>query len=418
MTARIREFRDGDLGRVVALCEREGLLPVGTDGLSADELADLLAEDDVDSLVAEREDGIVGVAVGAVHGPVASIYRVVGEAEVGDRLLDELEGRLSERGGRRYRIDLHGASDLQDRLIGRGYELVDGVAALRRRAASRTPTELHELGGQIVDPDLWEQLRGMEQVKDVIERRIILPLAEPELASRHGVAAPQSVVLFGPPGTGKTTFAKGIASRLGWPYVPVEVAQLVGDDRGEPALLAETFDRLLEAPSAVAFVDEVEDLAADRQSERRVSPRVTNEFLRQLPRIRGSFDHLLVCATNAVSDLDPAFLRPGRFDYVVPVGPPDGDARRAIWQRYVEEITDEEVDLDALVDASDRFTPADIEFAARKAAQFAFEQEYDGDRGHRATTGEFLEAISQTRPTVTDEMLETFEADVERFARY
>lgn len=418
MTARIRDFREGDLGRVVSLCEREGLLPVGPDGLTADELTDLVVSEDVDALVAEDGDQLVGVAVGAAHGPLGSIYRMIGDGEVGGRLLDELEDRLSQRGARRYGIDLQGSTDLQDRLVERGYEPVDDTVVLRKRAGGGPVTELSDLGGRVIDPDLWTHLEGMEQVKDIIERRIILPLAEPEMASRHGVAAPQSVVLFGPPGTGKTTFAKGIASRLGWPFVPVEVAQLVGTQGDEPALLAETFDRLLEASAAVAFVDEVEDLAADRQTERRVGARVTNEFLRQLPRVRGSFDHLLVCATNSVGSLDPAFLRPGRFDYVVPVGPPDARARAAIWQRYTNEVTDRDIDLDRLVDASDRFTPADIEFAARKAAQSAFEQEYDGDAGHRATTDDFLAAIDETRPTVTDEMLATFQEDVERFARY
>lgn len=258
----------------------------------------------------------------------------------------------------------------------------------------------------------------MKDVKEVIERRIILPLGEPDLAARHGVTAPQSVVLFGPPGTGKTTFAKGVASRLRWPFVPVEVAQLAGDKGDDPRLLAETFERLLAAPAAVAFFDEVEDLAADRQGERRVSSRVTNEFLRQLPAMRESFDQLLVCATNSVGSLDPAFLRPGRFDYIVPVGPPDEEARAAIWRRYITDITDEDVDVDALVEASERFTPADIEFAARKAAQSAFEAEYLGETDRRAGTSHFLAAIDETPPTLTDEMVARFEQDVEQFARY
>ena len=80
-------------------------------------------------------------------------------------------------------------------------------------------------------------------------------------------------------------------------------------------------------------------------------------------------EHLLVCATNWVSRLDPAFLRPDRFDYVLPVGPPDVEARRAIWSRYVEEIPDADFQLDAIVSGSELFTPADIELAARKAAQ-------------------------------------------------
>jgi SpoVK/Ycf46/Vps4 family AAA+-type ATPase len=104
--------------------------------------------------------------------------------------------------------------------------------------------------------------------------------------------------------------------------------------------------------------------------------------------------HLLVCATNWVARLDSAFLRPGRFDYVLPVGPPTADARRPIWRRYAEEITDEEIDLEALVRASELFTPADIEFAARKAAPRAFEREHFQGSRRRAQTEDFLAAIA------------------------
>ena len=151
-------------------------------------------------------------------------------------------------------------------------------------------------------------------------------------------------------------------------------------------LLVETIDRILELDSAVVFVDEVEDLASIRHEQRRVSPSVTNEFLKQIPRLREVREHLLVCATNWIDRLDPAFLRPGRFDYVLPVGPPDADTRAAIWTRYTDEITDEEVNIERLVEASEMFTPADIEFAAQKAAQRAFEREHFEGARHRART--------------------------------
>ena len=154
-------------------------------------------------------------------------------------------------------------------------------------------------------------------------------------------------------------------------------------------------------PAAVVFVDEVEDLASIRSDERRVSPSVTNEFLKQIPRMREAPHHLLACATNWVSRLDPAFLRPGRFDYVLPVGPPDAEARRMVWQRYIGEITDEPVDVEAVVTASDLFTPADIEWAARTAAQRAFEREHFGGVAERATTDDFLASIRSANPTLT-----------------
>jgi transitional endoplasmic reticulum ATPase len=103
---------------------------------------------------------------------------------------------------------------------------------------------------------------------------------------------------------------------------------------------------------------------------------------------------------------------------VLPVGPPNADARRPIWRRYVEEITNEDVDLDAIVHASELFTPADIEFAAGKAAQRAFEREHFEGTGGRARTDDFLAAIAETRPTLTAEIVSSFDEETREFARF
>ena len=103
---------------------------------------------------------------------------------------------------------------------------------------------------------------------------------------------------------------------------------------------------------------------------------------------------------------------------MLPVGPPNADARRPIWRRYVEEITNEDVDLDAIVRASELFTPADIEFAARKAAQRAFEREHFEGTQHRARTDDFLAAIAETRPTLTAEIVSSFDEETRQYARF
>ena len=426
MRAAVRAYRPEDLTAVLELWEAAGYMPRGADGLSVDEAVALIGSEWAVTLVGEADGRIVGMVLSTVSAPTASIHRVAvasggsGDMEVADQLLEHVEAEFAERGARKVAGVVTAGSGVRQWLERRGYAASPDVTYVQRELppATTAPRALARLGARIVGPGLWQELQGLEAAKELIERRVILPLAEPELAARHAVAPPKAIVLFGPPGTGKTTFAKGIASRLGWPFVEIEPSRL-GGQGGDPEaeLLADTFDALLELASVVAFIDEVEDIASMRQEDRRVSPSLTNELLRQMPRIRDAREHLLVCATNWVSRLDPAFLRPGRFDYVLAVGPPDDEARAAIWRRYVHEISDEDVDISALVDATELFTPADIEFAARKAAQRAFEREHFERVGTRATTEDFLAAIAQTRPTLAREMVEAFEEDRRRFAR-
>lgn len=426
MTISIRQYRSQDLGQVVKLWG-EANHPLSAVGLSVDEVADLVTSGAAVTQVAEVDGEVKAVALGSASGPMGWIYRIsvspdgFAHDEVVDQLLDRLESCLAEQGARKIMSLLSERDQIQERLEARGYQLARSAVCLERPLPVTTSASeaLAQVGGVMADRGLWEQLRGMHEAKEIIERRVILPLSNPNLASRHAVSPPSGIVLFGPPGTGKTTFGKALAGRLDWAFVEIQPREFVGEAaERQGKLLAQTFDDVFELGSAVVFVDEVEDLASMRDSDRKLSAQLTNEFLKQIPRFRDASHHLLVCATNMVGRLDPAFLRPGRFDCVVPVGPPDEEARTAIWTRYVEEITDEPIDMRALVEASELFTPADIEFAARKAAQKAFEREHFEEQGRRAATADFLEAIRETTPTLTEEMVQDFREDARRFTRY
>lgn len=421
MIPALRPFRPQDLGHILELWQHHD----PADGLSIDQLIELLGSDEATTLVAEVEDHVVGMVLATRSNVLGWISRVSiqPDLERSDdllrKLLDEMELKLAEKGARKLAALAATDSALHRALKARGYRSSNSELMHRDISASiATPAALAELGGRMIDPGLWNELKGMNDAKEIIERRVILPLAELELAARHSVSPPRAIVLFGPPGTGKTTFAKGIASRLAWPFIEIQPAELAGEGPDRQAkLLSHAFDLILELGAAVVFFDEVEDLASQRDTERKVNPSVTNEFLKQIPRFKDAPQHLLVCATNAIGSLDSAFLRPGRFDYVLPVGPPDAEARRAIWERYVGEITDEEVDIETLVEETELFTPADIEFAAGKAAQRAFEREHFEESSGRATTQEFLFAIKRTRPSLTEDAIEVFQKETKKFAR-
>jgi transitional endoplasmic reticulum ATPase len=110
-------------------------------------------------------------------------------------------------------------------------------------------------------------------------------------------------------------------------------------------------------------------------------------------------------------------LRHGRFDYVIPVGPPDAAAREAILDRYLAAIPHGELDMAAIVEASRLFTPADIEFAARRTAQLTFERVLFEHGSEEVITKDILHAIGQTRRTLTPELVSEFEQDIQEYAR-
>jgi len=257
--------------------------------------------------------------------------------------------------------------------------------------------------------DLWGKIAGMKNEKEMLERRLVLPLADSRLAETFGVEPPKAIVLFGPPGTGKTTFAKAVASRLDWPFIEVFPSRLAGDPSGLAGGLREVFNTVNELENVVVFIDEVEEIASKRKGDP-PSPTqgVTNELLKLIPAFREKPGHLLVVATN--------YIR------VIPIGLPDEEARRSIWGRYIPATALPNIDLNELVSRSAGFSPADIEYAARKASQRALEQsvyEAQADTNESSTTAthHYLWAIGDTRRTVSDEIIGEFEQDIKSVGR-
>lgn len=419
----LRDFHDDDLDQAVEIwdqsrqADEERVFPV-SEVMAA-------AKAGQTAVVAVVGEELVGMAVAQVHGKRAWILLVAlaarwRERGIGSALLTELERRLRALGVRHISALLPDGAAGTKALKNSGYKVRDDLTYYEKAGplGAAHAEVLAALGGRMLPDGLWGAMAGMEREKQVVERRIVLPLTEPTLADRYGVDPPKSVILFGPPGTGKTSFAKAVASRLGWPFVELFPSRLAaGTGEGLAAALRDAFADLAALDSVVLFIDEVEEIAGAR-SGKAIDPGhgVTNELLKLIPGFREHDARLLVCATNSVRSLDAAFLRPGRFDHVIPIGPPDVTARAAIWARYLR-AADGSVDVARLVGASELFTPADIEFAARKGAQAAFERELRQRRGLPATTEDYLTAVAGTRPTLTAQAVQEFGEDIETYSR-
>jgi transitional endoplasmic reticulum ATPase len=377
------------------------------------------------AIVASVSGRIIGTVIARVTGERAWILRIAIVKDwrgrgLGSDLLRSLEDRLVRLGVRRIASILpvgevgHAAFEHQ------GYRLVREVEYVERLEPVRAADHalLGELGAQRLGPERWDDLLGMHDAKQIIERSIVLPLVDREVAVRHGVQLPRAAILFGPPGTGKTTFAKGVAGRLGWPFVEIFPSRLASDGpHGRPAALREVFEQVSHLEHVVLFIDEVDEIASSRAA-RKDTEGVVNELLKAIPVFRGQDGRLLICATNSVRDLDQAFLRPGRFDFVIPIGPPDTTAREALLDRFVRAITTLPVDVEGVARETDRFTTADIELVARKAAQASFERAVAEGRDSPATTDDFLIAARTVRPTLSADQLREFAEDIETYGRW
>ena len=415
---RLRDFHGEDLDQAIAIwdqsrhpAEPPPIFPI-SEVISA-------ARSEQPAVVAVVGEELVGMAVAQLQGERAWISMIALSERwrnrgIGSALVAELESRLRKVGARRLSALLAEDATGTTALKNSGYSRRQGLTYYEKveHVGPSDAGLLAELGGRMLPAGLWHAMAGMEKEKQVIERRIVLPLTEPGVAERYGVSPPKAVILFGPPGTGKTSFAKAVAGRLGWPFVELFPSRLAAPEVALATALRNAFTDLMELESALVFIDEVEEIAGSRSGvPSDPAHGVTNELLKLIPAFRQRAERLLICATNSVRSLDPAILRPGRFDYIIPVGPPDSTARAAIWRRYLGQAV-ESVDVDQLVEASVMFTPADIEFAARKGAQTAFEREIGSRRGEPARTEDYLVAIADTRPTLTEAALAEFEEDI------
>lgn len=386
-------------------------------------------------VVAVVEDRIVGVVQARTVADDAWINVVMIAPDfrhqgIGSAMIQRLEDNLLHHGVRKISALLSSTQAGETALINRGFVPTSDLV-LYEKLEPLAPTAMRivdHYGGEILSKDLWDRVSGMATEKQIIDSRVVAPLADPEMARRVGVRAPATVMLFGPPGTGKTTFAKAIAGRLGWPFIELLPSKLESGDESMSAELRTAITDLLTLDRAVVFIDEFDEIASARERNP-ATKGVVNELLKLIPSFRSTPEHLLVCATNFVGDIDSAVLRPGRFDLAIPIGPPDLEARRSLWQACLapidvrsdepdrRELSGNDPAIAHLAERTEGFTPGDIELAAQRAAAAAFDRIRTGEEPAFVTSGDLDAAVERTTPSVPLEMRQRFAEDVEAFAR-
>jgi transitional endoplasmic reticulum ATPase len=422
MDHRICDLTPSDLGSAVQLLEALRGVPDSAPMETAQFIADV--NDGAVVVVALADGALVGLASARVAGDrawtqlvaIAPAWRRRG---IGSALARGLEERLLHLGVRKISALLGPGEVGEKALLNRGFTPTHGMV-LYEKSLSLEPGEVRIIdkwGGQILDGDLWDEVAGMEREKTLIDQRIVAPLSDPALAAQVGLRPPATALLFGPPGTGKTTFARATAGRLGWPFVELLPSKLSSGEGTLAKELREAFIELGRLDRVVIFIDEFDEIAPARES-RPGSAGVVNELLKSIPDFRRRPGRLLICATNFVEAIDPAVLRPGRFDLLIGIGPPDMTALTALWEQAVSSMNLEpDVEPAALAQRCQGFTPGDVDLAAQRAAGEAFARARSGGGLALVARADLTTAIDRTRASITPAMLEAFTAEVSTFER-
>jgi transitional endoplasmic reticulum ATPase len=226
-----------------------------------------------------------------------------------------------------------------------------------------------------LEPMLWSGVAGMREVKLILERDVILPLRNRELYKRFKVDLPNGVLLYGPPGCGKTYIARKLASILELNFFETKPSDLASTYvHGGQERIRALFDSAKERAPAVIFLDELDAMLPNRGSydvSHHYKSEV-NEFLVQLNEC--SKDHILIIgATNLIEAIDPAALRPGRFDRKVFIGPPDLEARLEMLKHHMADRPQDELDWLDLAEQCEFYTSAEIANVVNESARIAIE---------------------------------------------
>ncbi|MHA1654722.1 MAG: CDC48 family AAA ATPase [Candidatus Thorarchaeota archaeon] len=264
----------------------------------------------------------------------------------------------------------------------------------------------------------WEDVGGLEKVKAQLREAVEAPLKHPEVFEEMGIRAPKGVLLFGPPGTGKTLLAKAVATESEANFISIRGPEIFNKYVGESEkAIREIFKKARQTAPCVLFFDEIDAIMSARglRDDTGVTQRIVNQFLAELDGMQSLQNVLVIGATNRADILDPAVLRPGRFDTILFVPPPDKEARIAILKVHTKNMPlHENVSLEDLAEMTEGFSGADLENLCREAAMAAVRDDW---KAKPVEMKHFEMALKEVRPSISPEDLKRFEAMAENVLR-
>ncbi len=312
------------------------------------------------------------------------------------------------------------------------------------------PSALREVIVEVPDVS-WDDVGGLENVKQELKEAVEYPLKYPEVYERLGTRPPKGILLYGPPGTGKTLLAKAVANESDANFIAVRGPEVLSKWVGESeAKIREIFQKARQTAPCVIFFDEIDAIAPKRGTEiggSRVTERVVNQLLTEMDGIEATEDVFVIAATNRPDIIDEALLRPGRFDRIVYVPPPDEEAMKEIVKIHTRDMPlAEDLTIDDIVEILRRrereedakYTGADIEAVCMEAAMLALREvleELEKIEGESETEEEletrkealleelrverrhFEKAVEKVPPSVPKEKLEEYEKLKEEYQR-
>ena len=272
-----------------------------------------------------------------------------------------------------------------------------------------TPTAMREI--EIEIPSVkWSDIGGLKDVKQELKEVVEWPLKYPQSFKRLGIEPPKGILLYGPPGCGKTLLAKAVATESEANFITVKGPEIFSKWVGESEkAIREIFRKARQVAPCVIFFDEIDALVPMRGmgiGDSMVTERVVSQLLTEMSGIERLEGVIVIGATNRPDILDPALLRPGRLDRLIYVPPPSLEGRLEILKIHTRDMPlDNDVDLHEIARVTDGFSGADLELVCREAGLMALREDINIEK---VSMRHFKEALKKIRPSITPDMIKYY----------